>query len=484
MFAHFQRGLSGVLLIVIRAVVLPLPGIEHAAAGHDGGPVTELVEGILHVPGIAALRAVAGDEEEQAIIFFAERAQHRGVRRGGGDADLGIAVFAELIEAPAHGKVGHDLIDHAVTGEEVLHLAGGFVGAAGNDEDVFAVLAVLREGLDRVAAKIPGHEHAVAGIGREGLFPDLDAAEAGAGHRLGIERHVGAHEIEQDIEAKLPRAGEQIEVQFIMNGSVGGTADAVLGNLQMGNIEMTDFTTTSCGEFSKAYMPLDLFYLVKDFDEMGALLDGPAGDMMNEQFTADTNLKNLTYGILGPRNMTNSKHAITGVADMSGLKMRVQSNQLHMMGMKALGASATNVAFSELFTAMQQGTVDGQENPLDTILQHRYYEVQDYLTITNHLVAVAGLFVNNDWFEGLDPEIQAAFEEAAQKSETYAREAWHAENDATLEELKGLMEVNELDDAALNEFQEAAKSAWTEAAAYIGEEYFNQFLETSGLSVE
>ena len=278
--------------------------------------------------------------------------------------------------------------------------------------------------------------------------------------------------------------GDQIEVQFIMNGSVGGTADAVLGNLQMGNIEMTDFTTTSCGEFSKAYMPLDLFYLVKDFDEMGALLDGPAGDMMNEQFTADTNLKNLTYGILGPRNMTNSKHAITGVADMSGLKMRVQSNQLHMMGMKALGASATNVAFSELFTAMQQGTVDGQENPLDTILQHRYYEVQDYLTITNHLVAVAGLFVNNDWFEGLDPEIQAAFEEAAQKSETYAREAWHAENDATLEELKGLMEVNELDDAALNEFQEAAKSAWTEAAAYIGEEYFNQFLETSGLSVE
>lgn len=99
---------------------------------------------------------------------------------------------------------------------------------------------------------------------------------------------------------------------------------------------MTDFTTTSCGEFSKAYMPLDLFYLVKDFDEMGALLDGPAGDMMKEQFTADTNLKNLTYGILGPRNMTNSKHAITGVADMSGLKMRVQSNQLHMMGMKAL----------------------------------------------------------------------------------------------------------------------------------------------------
>lgn len=278
--------------------------------------------------------------------------------------------------------------------------------------------------------------------------------------------------------------GDKVEIQFIMNGSIGGTADAILGNLQMGNIEMSDFTTTSCGEFSKAYMPLDLFYLVKTFDEMGDLLDGPAGEMMNEQFTTDTDLRNLSYGILGPRNMTNSKHAITCVADMAGLKMRVQSNQLHMMGMKALGSNATNIAFSELFTAMQQGTVDGQENPLDTILQHKYYEVQDYLTITNHLVAVAGLFVNNDWFEGLDPEIQTAFENAAAKSETYAREAWHAENDSTLEELKGLMEVTELDDAALAEFQEAAKGAWPEAADYIGEEYFNQFIETAGLAVE
>ena len=278
--------------------------------------------------------------------------------------------------------------------------------------------------------------------------------------------------------------GDKIEVQFIFNGSIGGTADAVLGNLQMGNIEMTDFTTTSCGEFSSAYMPLDLFYLVKDFDEMGALLDGPAGEMMNEQFTADTNLKNISYGILGPRNMTNSKHPITSVADMQGLKMRVQANQLHMMGMQALGASATNIAFSELFTAMQQGTVDGQENPIDTILQHKYYEVQDYLTITNHLIAVSGLFVNNEWWEALPDDVKTAFEDAAARSEAYAREAWHAENDSVLEELRGLMEVNELDDAALTEFQEAAKTAWPEASAYIGEEYFNQFLEASGLTLE
>lgn len=278
--------------------------------------------------------------------------------------------------------------------------------------------------------------------------------------------------------------GDKVEIQFIMNGSIGGSTDAVLGNLQMGNIEMTDFTTTSCGELSKAFMPLDLFYLVKTFDEMATLLDGPAGEMMAEQFTSDTNVKVLSYGILGPRNMTNSKHAIKSVADMSGLKMRVQSNKLHMMGMSALGASATNIAFSELFTALQQKTVDGQENPIDTILQHRYYEVQNYLTITNHLVAVAGLFVNNDWYNKLDPEIQAAFEKYAAKSEQFAREAWAAENDATLEELKTHMEVTELDDAALAEFQAAAKSSWEEAADFIGRDYLNQVLDAAGLTLD
>ena len=127
--------------------------------------------------------------------------------------------------------------------EEVLHLAGGFIGAAGNDEDVFAVLAVLREGLDRVAAKVAGHEHAVAGIGREGLFPDLDAAEAGAGHGLGIERHVGAHEIEQDIEAKLPRAGEHVLHRGHAVGAKGGKRaadDADGGNDVLQRIQNTE----------------------------------------------------------------------------------------------------------------------------------------------------------------------------------------------------------------------------------------------------
>lgn len=104
--------------------------------------------------------------------------------------------------------------------------------------------------------------------------------------------------------------------------------------------------------------------------------------------------------------------------------------------------------------------------------------------MTNHLVAVAGLFVNNHWYEALDADVQAAFEAAAEKSEAWAREAWHAENDSVVAELQGLMEVTELDDAALSEFQEAAKSSWAEAAEFIGPEYLDKVLGAAGLSLD
>lgn len=278
--------------------------------------------------------------------------------------------------------------------------------------------------------------------------------------------------------------GDKIEIQFLLNSTIGGTADAVLGGLQMGNIELTDWPLTSCAEYTNAFMPLDVPYMVTSFDGMVDLLDGPAGDLMKKKFLDDTNLKVITYGVIGPRHMTNNKRAITSVDDMEGLKMRVQSNKLHMLGLESLGASATNISFSELFTALQQGTVDGQENPADTILNHNFHEVQDYLTVTSHLVTVAGLVVNNDWYNDLDPEIQAAFEKAATESFEYGQQKWHEENDAVLGELGELMEVTYLTDEAAKEFQEAAKSAWPKMFDIIGEDYFKEFIDAAGMEID
>ena len=278
--------------------------------------------------------------------------------------------------------------------------------------------------------------------------------------------------------------GDKIEIQFLLNSTIGGTADAVLGNLQMGNIELTDWPLTSCAEYTNAFMPLDVPYMVTSFDNMVDLLNGSAGDLMKEKFLNDTDLKVISYGVIGPRLMTNNKRPIESVADMNGLKMRVQSNKLHMLGLESLGASATNISFSELFTALQQGTVDGQENPADTILNHNFYEVQHYLTVTNHLVTVAGLLVNNDWYNSLDPELQAAIENAAEESFVYAQTKWHEENDSVLEELSGLMEVTYLTDEAAQEFQEAAKTAWPKMFDIIGEDYFKEFLDAAEMKLD
>ena len=137
-----------------------------------------------------------------------------------------------------------------------------------------------------------------------------------------------------------------------------------------------------------------------------------------------------------------------------------------------------------LFTALQQHTIDGQENPADTILNHNYNEVQKYMSVTNHLVAVAGLIVNNDWYEGLDDDMKSAIADCAARADEYGRSAWHAENDAVLAKLEGLMEVTYLSDEQLSEFQAAAKTAWPACIEAIGEDYFNEFLKTAGITLE
>ena len=275
--------------------------------------------------------------------------------------------------------------------------------------------------------------------------------------------------------------GDAVEFQFILNGSIGGTVDAVIGGLQNGNFEMCDYTTTSCGDMSAAYKPLDLFYLVTSFDDMAALLDGDAGTLMNEQFLKDTKVKNICYGILGPRQMTNSKKPITSPQDMKGLKMRVQNNDLHVLGMKSLGGNPATIAYSELFTALQQGTVDGQENPVDTILTSKFYEVQDYMSTTNHIIATAGLFVSDEWYAALPEDVKASMETNAPKSQEYARNMFNEEYDNTLGKLKEEMEVTELTEDQLKAFQDAAKKSWGEARNMIGSEYFDKVMKAAGI---
>ena len=140
--------------------------------------------------------------------------------------------------------------------------------------------------------------------------------------------------------------GDKIEIQYYMNSTFGGSADAVLGGLQNETFELTDWPLGSFAEFTNAFQPLDVPYLVTTSQEAYELLSGAAGDLMAEKCTQETNIKPLYYGIIGMRQMTNSKHEITTPDDLKGLKMRAQNNSVQVDGLSALGCSITTMAFS------------------------------------------------------------------------------------------------------------------------------------------
>jgi tripartite ATP-independent transporter DctP family solute receptor len=159
----------------------------------------------------------------------------------------------------------------------------------------------------------------------------------------------------------------------------------------------------------------------------------------------DKGMVGLTYWENGFRNLTNSKRPVTKLEDLDGVKLRVMQNNVFLDSFKTLGANAVPLPFSELFTALETKTVDGQENPYNTILSSKFYEVQKYLTVTNHVYSPWIVTVSKKWWDGLSKDEQKVLLDAAKKSRDFEREDTRAEAARALTDLKAKgMQINEL----------------------------------------
>ena len=166
--------------------------------------------------------------------------------------------------------------------------------------------------------------------------------------------------------------------------------------------------------------------------------------------------------------MTNSKRPINSVADCAGLKLRCMENQVHMDAFTALGMDPTPMAWSEVFTALQQGVIDGQENPIAVIYSNKVYEAQEHLAITNHVYSPAMILFSKTVFEGLDPAYQTALLEAAQEAAAFERSACEdSEADQIAEMEAAGMKVTYPDTA---EFQAAMAPVYEKYAEQFGQE--------------
>ncbi|WP_102347436.1 TRAP transporter substrate-binding protein [Bacillus sp. Marseille-P3661] len=225
-----------------------------------------------------------------------------------------------------------------------------------------------------------------------------------------------------------------IKVETYHSGQLGDDR-TMTEALQLGTQEVTIPSTAPIANFLPAFSVFDFPFLFPNEQVADAVLDGPVGqkflDMLPEQ-----NLVGLAYWENGFRDLTNSVRPVATAADMKGLKIRTMENDLHLEAFRALGANPTPMAFTELFTALQQGTVDGQENPYATIYLQKFNEVQKYISDTHHIYSPFVFLMSKSFYDGLTPEQQEIVKNAAVEAGKYNREINREANDKYLADLQ------------------------------------------------
>jgi TRAP-type transport system periplasmic protein len=279
---------------------------------------------------------------------------------------------------------------------------------------------------------------------------------------------VGATAMGEELE-RLSNGKFTIE-QFPAN-ALGGEREMVEG-AQIGTVDLVVTSTGPVGNFVPDTLITDIPFLFRDYDHAHAVLDGPIGQAILDQFPSH-GLIGLAWGENGFRNLTNSIRPIRTPEDSRGLKVRTMENQVHMQAFQQLGVLPTPMAFPELFTALQQGTVDGQENPIGVILSANFSQVQKHLSLTRHVYSPALIIMSPSVWDGLSEEEQGWFREAAAAGAAAMRAKAREDADNGVAQLRaqGMEVVEDVDRAA---FEEALQPVFATFAQRFGQEKIDE----------
>jgi tripartite ATP-independent transporter DctP family solute receptor len=269
----------------------------------------------------------------------------------------------------------------------------------------------------------------------------------------------------------------RIKIETYPNSQLGAERETLEG-VQNGSIEMAVISTGPFSGFSKSMMVLDLPYLFKNGEEAFEVLDGEFGDQLYDQLLEDTGMRGLAWGENGVRHMANNVKDIVTPEDLSGLKIRTQENQAHMDMISAFGGNPTPIAFNELYSSLQQGVIDGYENPFSLIVGMKFYEVTKHITLTSHVYGVYGFVINEDSYQALPKDLQGILNEESQKwaeIERQMNQDQEAEGRKVVEE-NGVT-ITELNDEQFNQFRDLAKPVVAEYRDVVGADIYNLLME-------
>jgi len=313
----------------------------------------------------------------------------------------------------------------------------------------------------------------------EELFPDatpirfVSAADSNSYRN----RSGGPQVLAYYLAKELPvRTEGRYKFQLFADGSIASTASDTFSGLLLGSFEMASLGTVD--EYSDAFTELGIPYAFADYDQILSVLQSGYQDVLAEKFEADVDgVKLLNTAPGGFREISNNSKEIHTPADVKGMKFRVLATEAFVKAFEAMGASVVTLSINELFTALQQGMVDGQENAITVFVNNAFYDVQKYMTMANYVYATDVEFINKSFFESMSPEDQQALVDICKEAQVAAFERQkELEEDYVQQCIDNGVTVTYLTEEELGEFKAAMEAdVYPWIIEQIGQERWDTF---------
>jgi TRAP-type transport system periplasmic protein len=282
---------------------------------------------------------------------------------------------------------------------------------------------------------------------------------------------IGAKKFAELVEQK---SGGKLKTKVFPGGTLGGEQQ-VASAMQGGTVEVSMMAPAQLVGMIKEFVVLDFPFAFANEREADYVLDGPVGKKLLENMPAK-GLIGLAYMEQGYRSISNSKRPINKLEDIQGLKLRTIQNPLYIDMLNALGANAVPMAFTELYTALETKTVDGQENPCATLEASKFYEVQKFMSATKHIYNPQLLLVSKKFWDTLSAEEKKIFQDSANEARDYQRKVAREMNQKSCDFLvKNGMQLNEVAPQEIARMRDKVKPVLDKYAKQVGEPLANEF---------
>ncbi len=255
------------------------------------------------------------------------------------------------------------------------------------------------------------------------------------------------------------RSNGQMKMTLYPNNTLGDTR-ANIESMQNNSVQIGEGSSAPLAIFTQDFMPMSLPFFFANYENAYAFADSDFMHELEDKMAEEVGVRPVGWMLNGARCLSNSKRAVTTPEDMKGLKIRVMENDIYIKTFESLGASPTAMSFAEVFTALQQGTVDGQDNPSNITNTSKFYEVQKYFTDLYHCIDLAPVMVSEEWYQSLPADLKEIFDEVLDETIDYQRKLSQDSEAADLEVIGSTCEITHLTDEQRQVFKDTCQPVY------------------------